>query len=113
MNRNSFIEIKKIILKPLFTWTHPSEWGTRFGNQHLMIKVMGYTKSAGTFSFPVTLGQYLRSDSYHPVFALHQPILISSDYNINEYPIRIEVVLSAYTPETVIDFDVMFVYDER
>jgi len=119
INRNSFIEIKRIILTPLFQWTHPSEWGTRFGNQHLMIKVTGYTKNGGTFSCPFALGHYLRSDSYYPVFTLHQPIQIPGDIVMHdfpdpsEYPVRIEVVLSAHMPETVIDFNIMLVYDER
>ena len=117
MNPYSFIEIKKIILNPLFTWTHPTEWGQRFINQNMMIKVKGYTKSGAEFSCPFTLGRYLRSDSFQPVLTLHQPIEIPADVvmdqmpNPNEYPIRIEIELSASVHP--LDFDIMFVYDER
>ena len=117
MNQHSFIEIKKLILTPLFAWTHPSDWGQKFINNQLRITVIGYPKSGGHFSGPFVLGHYLRSDSFHPVLTLHHPIqiledIIMRDYpDKSEYPIRIEVVLSSFV--NVIDFDITFVYDER
>ncbi len=38
-NLGSFIEIKKIILTPLFEWAHPDEWGTRLAQTGLYFQI--------------------------------------------------------------------------
>ena len=117
MNRSSFIEIKKIILTPLFSWTHPSEWGQRFINNQLMIQVKGINKNGTTSSKLYGLGAFLRVDSFAPILNLYQPIIVQPEPfidrmpDINDYPIRIIIELCASVQ--VIDFDIMFVYDER
>jgi hypothetical protein len=39
VNQGSFLEIKKIVLTPLFTWSHPDEWSAKLIKNGLMIEI--------------------------------------------------------------------------
>lgn len=114
-NPSSFIEVKKIILIPLFKWVVPDEWSAKLINQGLYIKITGYTNQGGSFSHLYNLSAFNDSMYFHPKFTLHNPINIPnsvSEYavKLNEYPLRIDVEL--FGSVSVFEFDVSFVYDK-
>ena len=82
-----------------------------------MIQVKGINKNGTTSSKLYGLGAFLRVDSFAPILNLYQPIIVQPEPfidrmpDINDYPIRIIIELCASVQ--VIDFDIMFVYDER
>lgn len=115
MNSISLIEIKKILLVPLFEWRDPTEWGTRLAYQNIGFRVTCTTNTGGTTEFPPRfliglISQY----HFNPVVTLNQPITLSGEsiwersLKSNEYPIKVVI-------EIVVDkdmaFDVRFVYD--
>lgn len=115
MSSSSFVEIKKIILVPLFYWVKPDEWATRLLNQGLYIKITGYNNRGGSFCNMYTLATFNNPMYFQPAFSLNKPINIPLSIkekaaNLNEYPIKVEVELFGSVP--AFDFDVMFVYDE-
>lgn len=115
MSANSYVEIKKIILTPLFEWTKPDEWSVKLMNQGLFFKVTGYCKTGITFSQPYTLMSFNSAYYFKPEFILNNPIRIPLHIkevapNLNEFPIRITVELKGSVPK--FEFDVMFIYDE-
>ena len=117
MSPKSFIEIKKIILTPLFAWTMPTEWGVKFHGQQIMIQVKVTTKSGASSAKLYSLGAYDSPHYFQPIFTLHQPIIIEAEPIIDrmpplsDYPLRVEIDLRAAVH--IIDFDITFVYDER
>lgn len=113
-NQSEFIQIKKIILTPLFDWSHPDEWGGRLARTGLYLQVT-CSNNKGTmvkFSpYPISAGPH----HYQPVFILSQPIDIPRNFwddtpYKSEYPIQVTIELLSSTPD--FDFDVMLVYDE-
>jgi Fic family protein len=113
MSPGSFVEIKDIILTPLFSWDNPDEWSKKLINQGLHFKITGHNNRGGWFSAPY----HLNFSLYHfkPKVILNNPINIPLSMNdkapnINEYPIKIEVELLGSVP--TFEFDVMFIYDE-
>jgi Fic family protein len=111
----SFIEIKKIILTPLFDWVKPDEWAIKLMVQGIHFKITGVTVKKDSFSTLHPLTSFNSEHYFQPVFTLANPIHIPLSVknkipNINEYPIKIEIELLASV--ATIDFDVMFVYDE-
>jgi len=114
MNSSSFVEIKKIILTPLFDWVKPDDWARRLLNNGLYIKITGYNNRGNSFSSMYTVDTFNSPYYFQPVFILTNPINIpisikEKSINLNEYPIKIEVELFGSVP--AFDFDVMFVYD--
>lgn len=114
-NQSSFVEIKKIILVPLFPWIKPDEWSTKLLNQGLGFKVTGYTSRGGSFSYQYSLMAFNSPFLYQPVFAITPPINIPMSIkekapNLNDYPIRVVIELIGTVEK--FDFDVLFVYDE-
>lgn len=113
-NQSSFIEIKKIILTPLFKWTHPDEWGSRLSKTGLYFQITGSNNSgsiATSAPFPISPSPH----HYQPVFVLSQPINIPGNLWVNtpfksDFPINVRVELLSSMAE--IEFDVMIVYDE-
>jgi Fic family protein len=115
MSPNSYVEIKKIILTPLFTWIKPDEWSSKLINQGLNFKITGYNNRGDSFSQPYSIDAFNSPYYFQPVFNLNNPINIPSSIrdkapNLNEYPIKITVELLGSVP--TFDFDVMFIYDE-
>ena len=113
MSPGSFVEIKDIILTPLFSWDNPDEWSKKLINQGLHFKITGHNNRGDSFSNPYQLNFSL----YHfkPKVILNNPINIPLSMNdkapyFNEYPIKIEVELLGSAPP--FEFDVMFIYDE-
>lgn len=115
MNLSSLVEIKKIILTPLFEWEKPDEWSIKLMNQGLYFKITGITNTGNSFSQPYTLTAFNSPHYFQPVFTLNSPIKIPLHVkgevpNLNEFPIKIKIELLGSEP--TFKFDVMFVYDE-
>lgn len=111
----SFVEIKEIVITPLFSWQVPNEWGGRLIEQGLGFKITGNTNRDGSFSHPFYLSPLISLFHFKPKITLSKPISIPFTVtgrvpNINEYPIKIELELLSSASE--IDFDVIFIYDE-
>lgn len=115
MNSISLIEIRKILLVPLFEWKDPTEWGTRLASQNIGFRVTCTTNTGGTTELPLRfLIGLISLYHFNPVVTLNQPIILSGEgiwersLKSNEYPIKvvIEIVI-----EGDITFDVRFVYD--
>jgi Fic family protein len=113
-NQSNFIEIKKIILVPLFKWTKPDEWSIKLEDQALEFKIIGHTSRGGMFSQMFYLGAFGNAYLFQPVFNLTHPINIPIDIRerqpgLNEYPVKIDFELNSSAEK--IEFDVIFVYD--
>ena len=114
-NRNSFIEIKKIILTPKFEWERPDEWVAKLINQGLNIRIFGSNNKGTTVLQFHAVSSYNAPYLYNPVFTLSDPINMPRDlWGIglyeNEYPINITIELVGSVPH--FDFEVLIVYDE-
>ncbi len=114
MTPGSFIEIKKIILAPLFSWIKPDEWLTKLNSQGIGFEITG-SSSRLSFNRLYTLLSFNSPFYFQPVFTLNNPITIPSDIaekepNLNDYPLQIGIELFSSVP--TIDFDVLFIYDE-
>lgn len=114
-NTSSFIEIKKIVLTPLFEWLGPDEWVNKLISQGLCMRIFGKNSRGVTVEQFHTLSSYNDPILFHPVFTLSSPINIPVDlwglglYN-NQYPIEVTVELVGSVKD--FDFDVLIVYDE-
>lgn len=115
MNAISLIEIKKILLVPLFEWKDPTEWSAQLTSQNIGFKITCVNNGGGEVQIPSRSFIGLIS-LYHfnPVVTLNHPISISGEsiwersLKSNEYPIKafIEIVT-----DKDMSFDVRFVYD--
>ncbi|MBS1669252.1 MAG: Fic family protein [Bacteroidetes bacterium] len=113
-NQSSSIEIKSIILTPLFEWSNPNEWSSQLTKNGLYIKVTCVTGTASTIKAPPIL---INPSLYHfrPTIILSQPINIPADiwekvpYK-KDFPIQVTIALIGAKEK--FDFDVMLVYDE-
>lgn len=113
-NQNSFIEIKSILLTPLFEWTDPNEWGSQLTKNGLFIQVTCVNGTSLTVQAPPI---FINPSLYHfrPTIILSQPINIPADmwekipYK-KDYPIQVSIELNGILDK--FDFDVMLVYDE-
>ena len=116
MNSTSFIEIKKIILTPLFNWNTPDDWGQKLISQNLTFKVTCENNIGSKVEIPSRSITAMIS-LYHlkPVLTLSNQINISGEsiwertLKSNEYPIKATIEIHSETEH--FDFDVMFVYD--
>ncbi len=116
MTPTSFVEIKKLILKPLFDWKEPSDWGTKLTNQNLTLKITCYSNLRGEVALPSRSVTGMIS-LYHfgPVLTIGYPINISGEsvwervLKSNEYPIK--VIIEIQSDAEHFDFSLTFVYD--
>jgi Fic family protein len=113
-HRYSYIELKKIILAPLFTWKTPNEWSNKLIQESLYIKITCHSARGASVSDSYSIMAYNHPSYYQPVFTIGNPITVSSDFwdktlTINDYPIKIAIELISSMPKT--DFDVKVVYD--
>lgn len=112
-NQASFIEIRKIVLTPLFEWKHPDDWGRKLLENRLSIQVKCAMNNGETItSAPYTL--LPNPFQYQPVFELEPAINVPETIRERipfkkEYPIHVVIELLG---QDHIDFDVMLVYDE-
>lgn len=117
MSSASFVEIKKLILTPLFEWKVPGDWGSRLIKQNLTFKITCENNTGGKVGIPSrSITAMISLHDFQPVITLGNPINISGEsiwekaLKGNEYPIKAIVEVQSETEH--FDFDVMFVYDE-
>ena len=117
MNSTSSIEIKKIILSPLFDWNAPNDWGQKMISQNLTFKVTCENNIGSKVEIPSrSITAMISLYHFKPVLTLSNPINISGEsiwgrtLKSNEYPIKATIEIHSETKH--FDFDVMFVYDE-
>lgn len=115
MNSISLIEIKKILLVPLFEWKDPTEWGARLTSQNLGFKITSINNVGGEIQIPPrSLIGLISLYHFNPVVTLNHPITISGEsiwersLKSNEYPIK--AIIEIVTDKDM-TFDVRFVYD--
>jgi len=114
MSLGSFIEIKKIILTPLFQWAVPDDWSQKLVNQGLYLRVVSSNNKGEIREQPYSISSYNDPFYFQPVFNLSNPINIPMSLwqgspSANEYPIKILIELISSVNK--LDFDVMIVYD--
>ncbi|MEO5977938.1 MAG: Fic family protein, partial [Chryseolinea sp.] len=117
MNSTSAIEIKKLMLTPLFNWNVPNDWGQKLIHQNLTFKVNCENNTGGKIETPSrSIAAMISLYHFKPVVTLSNPINISGEsiwertLKSNEYPIKASIEIHSETDH--FDFDVMFVYDE-
>jgi Fic family protein len=110
----SFIKIKKVILTPLFPWTHPDEWGTKLSNTGLYFQLTSSNNNGSSFTsvpYPIAAGPF----HYQPVFAFTQPINVPEDlwegksFKL-DFPMQVTIEILSSIP--IIEFDMLIIYDE-
>lgn len=114
MNRQSFIELKKILLAPKFQWVMPDEWSGRLMLQGLYFQVICRNSRGAIVSQAYSISAYNNPMYFQPVFTIPNPIIISADFwddtpVVSDYPIHLTIELLGNAAE--FDFDVRFVYD--
>ncbi len=115
MSRRSYLEIKKIILIPLFAWKLPDEWSSKLITQALDIHINCRNDRGATVSQSYSIVALNDPTYFQPVFTLGNPINISpGDFwitspTVNDYPITATIELRSSTLQ--IDFEVKIVYD--
>jgi hypothetical protein len=115
MNSASFVEIKKLILTPLFDWKVPDDWGSKLINQNLIIKITCTNNIGGKAGLPAySVTALINPNYFQPVFTLNNPINIPGDgwertLKSIEYPIKATIEIQS--DKEHFDFSVMFVYD--
>jgi len=113
-NKHSFLEIKKIILTPKFSWTKPDDWSMVLFSQNLKLTIACYNSKGGMRQQPYFIAGFNNPYYFEPVFTLSSPIHIPANIwegspNDNEFPIKVVLELSGAKP--AFQFDVMLVYD--
>ena len=111
---NSYIEINKIILTPLFKWEMPDDWSRKLIEHGLSVRITGYSGKGETFTDSYPLMIFNNPMYYEPKFNLSKPLKIPIDImlnpiKLNEFPIRTEIELMGSVKK--FEFDVMFIYD--
>ncbi len=113
-NKHSFLEIKKIILNPKFSWTKPDEWSMVLLSQGLRLIVTCQNGKGRMKQNPYLITGFNNPYYFEPVFTLSNPIHVPASLwegtpNDNEFPIKVVLELSG--AERTFQFDVMLVYD--
>jgi len=114
-SRRSFIELKKIILAPLFDWITATEWSIKLATNELSLNVSCFTNRGGSVTESYSVMAYNHPTYHQPVFTLSsRPIIISTDLwdqslSTNDYPIKVTFELIGKTNN--FEFDVKIVYD--
>lgn len=111
----AFLRIKKIVLTPLFEWTHPGEWGRKLSTNGLLVTLQATTSKGVVFSQPYSISGYNNPSYFQPVFIIEPNILIPDQLRSNgafkvDYPIQCRIELSGSINQ--FDFDVMLITDE-
>jgi hypothetical protein len=114
MSPSSFIEIKRIVLTPLFDWTQPDDWSIKLAMEGLSLVVTLNRSNGSTSRRSYLIYAYDTPYHYRPVFILNNPIHIPTDLsdnpsNANEYPVNVTIELKGESKEFA--FDVTVIYD--
>lgn len=114
-NQGSFIEIKKIVLTPLFNWSHPDEWAKKMIDSGMTFQITCINTKGEVIRQQYAISSYNSPYYFQPVFSLSKTIKIPVSFwektpNKAEHPIRVTMELVSVKQE--LDFDVMLVYDE-
>jgi Fic family protein len=117
LHSTSALEIKKIVLTPLFNWSAPDDWGQKLISQNLTFNVTCENNVGGKVEIPSrSITTMISLYHFKPVVTLSNPIIISGEgiweraLKSNEYPLKATIEIQSKTEH--FDFDVMFVYDE-
>ena len=116
-SRQSFVELKKVILVPQFDWRTATEWSIKLASNGLSLRVICYNNRGGTLTETYSLMAYNHPTYHQPIFTLSsRPIVISSNLwernlTINDYPVNAVIELIGDTSE--FDFEVKIVYDAQ
>lgn len=113
-NKHSFLEIKKIILKPKFNWNKPDDWSVMLLKENIQLKITCHNNKGGKIEQPYSIIAFNNPFYYEPVFTLSDPIHIPGSLwegfpPDNEFPINVSLEIFADKPD--FQFDVMLVYD--
>ena len=113
-NKHSFLEIKKIILIPKFSWTKPDDWSVILFSQNLKLTITCYNNKGAIKPQQYLMTSFNNPYYFEPVFTLSSPIHIPASIwegspNDNEFPIKVVLELSGAKP--TLQFDVILVYD--
>jgi Fic family protein len=111
----SFLRIKKIVLTPLFEWTHPDEWRTKLSVNGLYLTIHAVTSKGIVFSQPYSIVHFNNPSYFQPVLLVEPNIVLPDQLRSNgafriDYPIRCTMELSGSVDQ--FDFDVMLITDE-
>ena len=113
-NSLAFIELRKIVLTPLFSYKEADDWSVKLTRNGLGFKVTISNKSGKTVSQIFSILAY--NSPYHrqPVFTITRPIYIPGSFwdtaiGKDEYPLYAEIELTGSSDQ--IDFDATFIYD--
>jgi Fic family protein len=111
----SYIEIKEIVLAPLFDWEKPDEWSRILGREGLGFKITATNVRGTSLSNPFYLSSMISLYHFKPKIILNNPIHIpiASDHQfpkLSDFPLQIEIEFTGTAPD--FSFDVTFVYDE-
>ncbi len=113
-NKYSFIDIKQIILTPLFQWKHPDEWSKKLINEGIVIMISTTNNRGVLVKQTYSIAAQNNGSYFEPSFKLPSPIQVPVSIwgdtpNANEYPLNVKIEISG--PVKVFSFDVMLVYD--
>lgn len=111
----SFLRIKKIVLTPLFEWTHPDQWSTKLSTNGLYLTIHAVTSKGIVFRQPYSIFGYNNPSYFQPVLLVEPNIVLPDQLRSNgalriDYPIRCTIELSGSVDQ--FDFDVMLITDE-
>ncbi|MFT3827453.1 MAG: Fic family protein [Chitinophagaceae bacterium] len=111
----AFIQIKKIVLVPLFAWSHPDEWSKKLLANGLVLTIHAITAQGTVFRQPYSIFGFNDPSYFQPVFIVSPNIVLPNQLRASgisriNYPIKCSVELSGSVAR--FDFDVMLVIDE-
>jgi hypothetical protein len=112
-NPDSMIEIKKLILTPLFHWKVPGDWGSKLISQNLSFKISGRTASSSVVELPgYSITGMINPNFFNPILILPKPIKMPDwerQMTFNDYPLI--VTIEVFTSTDHFDFEIDFVFD--
>ncbi len=115
MDSRALVEIRKIILTPMFEWVRPDDWAIRMAKQGIYLEVTCRNRKGTTFQQSFAISSYNSPYYYQPVFTLSTPIMIPAtliDRDLSNYEYPIDIVIELKTSSEELDFEVLLVYDE-
>lgn len=109
----SYIRIKKIIMLPAFSWSHPDEWANRLAKSGMVLSVRMTTPKGAVMTQPYYIFGFNQPDNYQPVFetSIELPSDTGTELHFKiDYPIRGTFALSGnFEP---FEFDMIIVMDQ-
>lgn len=114
LNKNHFIEITKILLRPKFKWSDPNEWSKKLMDEKIQMTISCHSQNGTSRTQPYLIDSFVTPMSYQPIFTLNPPINIPLNLaegypNENEYPIKVVIEINSNKDQS--EFDVDLVYD--